>query len=300
MKLEELHQIHRRHLLSMRRSPRTVEFYEQGMLALTRYLDSQGTPPDTDHVSRLTLQELQLALRERGLSPGGEHAILRAIRGAFRWAIEEELITVDPTRKLRMPALPQERPPTVQPEEIRAALKLVAAMDQPLRNRALLLVMLDCGLRMGEIIQLRVEDVDLAAGMVTVRAETAKREKERRVPIGIKASRAVAAYERRERDPVFPHVGELFLNRSGEPMTAGGIHHLMVKVAKGIGVPRSHVAPHAWRRAFAVGMLRGGANLFELQQMMGHTTLEMTRKYVKLLPDDLQRVHLRASPADRL
>lgn len=300
MDLMELHRMHARHLYALRRSENTVRFYYYGIQELARHLEAQGTSPVTENVTRATILELQAALRERGISPGGEHGTLRAVRATFRWALGEELISTDPTKRISMPRLPKDPPPTAQPEEIRAALKAAATMEMPLRNKAILLVMLDCGLRLNEVIQLRVGDVDQKRGMVTVRGEVAKGGKPRVVPIGIRAARAVAAYERRERKPAFEHVEELFVSRIGAPLTHGAVHHLFVTLAKEIGVPRSHLSPHAWRRAFAVGMLRGGVNLFELQRMMGHSTLEMTRRYTQLLPDDLQRAHLRASPADHL
>lgn len=105
-------------------------------------------------------------------------------------------------------------------------------MEQPLRNTALLLTMLDTGMRLGEIIQLKGTDVDLERGMMTVRAETAKRKKARVIPLGVKAGRAIATYERRERRPVYTHIEELFLGRTGMPMMKGVIEHIMVTISQ--------------------------------------------------------------------
>lgn len=300
MYLDELHTMHRRHLLAMRRSIRTVRFYNDALVALKRYLAIEGIEPLTENIIRATIQGLQLSLRERGLNPGGEHAILRGLRGMFRWAVEEEILERDPMAKFRMPKLPRDLPPAIQPAEVELCLRHARRGINPLRDQAIMLVLLDCGLRRGELINLRVNDVDLQRGLVTIRADGAKGEKGRVVPIGVRAGRAVVAYERKERHAALPYIDHLFLNHAGEPMTPGGVTHLMVYAAKKMTLPRSHTAPHAWRRAFAIGMLRGGADVFSLQVMMGHTTLEMTRRYIRLLPDDLQRVHLRASPADRL
>jgi site-specific recombinase XerD len=183
---------------------------------------------------------------------------------------------------------------------VERCLKVATGMTQPMRNRAILLCLYDTGLRMGEVLQLRVGDVDLQAGMITVRAETAKRERSRVVPVGLRTAKALNRYERQERRPALPLVKELFLSRTGEPMTKGGLTHLLVKISGAADIPRANTAPHAWRRGFAVQYLRNGGDLFSLQQILGHTTLEMTRRYVKFLPDDLQRRHLRASPVDHL
>jgi integrase/recombinase XerD len=301
MLLSSLHAAHIRHLSSMRRSPATLIYYRYGLEPLTEFLKLKGLAADTDVITRAVLTEFQLWLREtRGLGPGGEHAVLRAIRATFRWALFEELIEKDPTLKIRMPTLPKERPPAVQPHEVAVCLKVAAELSQPLRNRALLLFLYDTGLRQGEVLQLEVDDLDLNTGQITVRGSTAKGGRGRTVPLGIKSARAIARYERHERKPALPMIRTLFLSRTGEPMTKGGLTHLLVKVAAAAGLPRDHVAPHAWRRGFAVGYLRNGGDMFSLQQILGHQTLDMTRRYVKYLPSDIQRQHLRASPADRL
>ncbi|GGK19540.1 tyrosine recombinase XerD [Deinococcus malanensis] len=301
MKLDTLHRMHARHLAALRRSPATIEFYRFALEPLEKFLHEQDLEPDADLVTRGLLQEFQLWLRtSRGLQPGGEHAVMRGLRATFRWAHEEELIARDPTAKLRLPTLPQEHPPAVQPDEVERCLRVATGMPQPLRNRALLLCLYDTGLRLGEVIALRVEDVNMETGLITVRAETAKRQKARVVPMGVKTAKAMNAYERKERRPVVPHVREMFLSRTGEPMTRGVLTHLMCKVASTAGLPRAHTAPHAWRHGFATQYLRNGGDMFSLQQIMGHTSLEMVRRYVRFLPDDLQNKHLRSSPVDHL
>lgn len=300
MNLDELHVMHRRHLLAMRRSHRTVSFYYQGIVALKKYLDTQGIDPQVHNVTRSVIQELQIHLRERGIQVGGEHAIMRALRATFKWAEEEEIINKSPMSKVKLPKLPRDLPPAIQPAEVELCLRYAKTGNNPLRDQAIMLTLLDCGLRQGELIALKVGDVDLQRGLVTVRPEGSKGENGRVVPIGIRAGKAVHAYIQKERRPALPFVDHLFLSRGGEPLTRWSLSHLMSYAGEKLGIPRSHTAPHAWRRAFAIGMLRGGSDVFSLQQMMGHSTLEMTRRYLRLLPDDLQRIHLRASPADRL
>ncbi|WP_188971662.1 tyrosine-type recombinase/integrase [Deinococcus aerolatus] len=301
MLLTDLHQMHVRHLAALRLSPATIAYYFYSLEPLLQFMEAQGLARDAELITLPLLREFQLWLRDtHGMKAGGEHAVLRGVRATLRWAAEEELLACDPTAKLRLPTLPHERPPAVQPDEVERCLKVAAGMTQPLRNRAILLCLYDTGLRMGEVLQLRVDDLNMTTGMITVRAETAKREKARVVPIGLKTSKALNAYERKERRAALPMVQQLFLGRTGEPMTKGGLTHLLVKISAAAEVPRSHTAPHAWRRGFAVGYLRGGGDIFSLQQILGHTTLEMTRRYVKFLPDDLQRRHSLASPVDNL
>ena len=158
----------------------------------------------------------------RGVKPGGQHAVLRGVRATLRWVAEEELLASDPTAKLLLPTLPHERPPAVQPDEVKRCLKVAAGMTQPLCNRAILLCLYDTGPRMGEVLQLRVDDLNMTTGMITVRAETAKREKARVAPMGLKTSKALNAYERKERRAALRMVQQLFLGGTGEPRLGAG------------------------------------------------------------------------------
>lgn len=300
MNLRELHQIHRRHLTAMRRSPETLRFYTAAVGRWAEFLTATGREDDPAQVMRADLQAFQLWLREQGLGAGGEHALLRGLRATFRWAQEEELIPTDPFKKLKMPSLPKETPPTVQPDEVAAMLKAARAGPQVLRDVAVLMTLFDTGLRMGELIGLRAGDVDMVSGRITVRPAVAKREKGRVVPVGIKTAKAIAAYERKARKPARSDLQTLFLSREGLPLTRSGLTQLTVRLGTVAGLPRSHVAPHAFRRGFAVQFLRSGGDLFALQHILGHSSLQMTKRYVSYLPDDLQRQHMLASPVDRL
>lgn len=300
MNLSDLHKMHRRHLLSLRRSEGTADYYRHAVTSLERYMLAEGLEPDPASVTKSLLQGFVLHLREKGLAPGGEHATMRGIRATFRWAYEEELIPNNPMARFKLATVPQVMPPAVTSEEARRALRAAKNTEHPLRDQAILLTLLDTGLRMSELLQLRLDDLDLERGLVKVRAETSKRKKERRVPLGIKSARAISVYERRERKPARPHVEELFLSRSGLPMGKSGLHNLMLRLAESADIPASHLSPHAWRRAFATMALTNGVDVFTLREMMGHATLEQTRVYLRLTDDDLQRAHLRASPADRL
>lgn len=285
----------------MRRAPQTVAFYRHSALQLGQYMQLQGQEPEVDLVTRQTIAGYREWLRvERGLKPGAEHAALRGLRGMFRWALSEELISVDPTARLRMPPLPRDQPPAMQPEHVEACLRVARQGRHPLRDAAIMLTLYDTGLRRSELIKLTTGDVDMMTGLITVRAENAKARTARSVPVGVKASRAITAYERRERQPAVPHIQQLFLTGHGTALTKDAVTYMLQSVGEKAGLERAQTAPHAWRRGFAVGLLRNGADLFTLQQILGHTTLEMSRRYVKYLPSDLQNAHLRASPADRL
>lgn len=301
MLLPQLCQMHTRSLQAARRSPATVTYYGYALEPLHNFLAERGHSGEIGEIDRHLLAEFQLWLRDaRGMAPGGEHGVLRGVRAVFRWAVAEELLDKNPTLRLAMPNIRHDPPPAVQPDEVNRCLKVAASMPRPARSRALMLTLYDTGVRQGELLALTVDSVNFDTGMITVNAETSKSRKRRVVPFGIRTGKALGRYIRVERRPCLPVIDRLFLNRSGEPMTPGGLAHLLLTIGAQAGLPRDHTAPHAWRRGMAVQYLRQGGDLFSLQQILGHTTLEMTRRYVRYLPDDLQREHMRASPVDRL
>lgn len=299
MQLKEAHEMHARHLRALRRSERTVGFYRQAVDDLERHMTAEGIPTALEKVTRGVLITCQAAMTARGLQDGAIAAYMRGLRGFFAWAVEEELLDRNPCRKLPVPSPTGDPPPAIQPHEVTACLKACQVMPQPYRNAAMLILLYDTGLRLGELCGLRVEDINLTTGMLVVRGETSKTGS-RAVPIGIKCARALMKYERHERQPALPTIGEFFLSRDGTPMSHSGVGQLLSRIAQEAGLPRDHVAPHAFRRGFAVQALRNGADLFSVQTILGHATLDQTRRYVRFLPADVQRTHLRVSPVDRL
>ncbi|MFD2608954.1 tyrosine-type recombinase/integrase [Deinococcus taklimakanensis] len=291
--------MHARHLRALRRSEQTVRFYRQAVDDLERHMEREGLTPTLEGVTRGVLITCQASMTERGLKDGAIAAYMRALKGFFAWALEEELIERNPMRKLPTPSPTSEPPAAIQPHEVQAVLRACRTSPQPWRDAALVTVLYDTGIRLGELCGLRVADIDVGTGMLTIRGETSKTSA-RSVPLGIRSARALSRYLARERKPALPTVEQVFLSRDGTPLTHSGVSQLLNRLARETGLPRDHVAPHAWRRGFAVQALRNGADLFTVQTILGHSTLEQTRRYVRYLPADVQKTHLRTSPADRL
>lgn len=297
MTVQELHRMHVRHLRALRRSEHTITFYEKAAGKLAAWMaETELTDPAL--LTRPDIISFQLWLRDAGLHEGGEHAILRGVRALLRFGADEELLSRDPFKRVRLPKLPPDPPPAAQPDEVARLLRAARDAGHPWRDRAMIMLAYDTGLRSAELVALKVSDVDLVNGMVHV--HRGKGGKPRSVPFGVRSGQAVAAYERRERKPARPMVDTLFLNREGLPLTRSGFAQMLERLAVAADIPRERVAPHALRRGFSVQLLRGGADVFSLQQMLGHTTLEMSRRYSRYLPDDLQRIHMQSSPGDRL
>ncbi|WP_034352880.1 tyrosine-type recombinase/integrase [Deinococcus phoenicis] len=286
------------HLRVKRRARTTLNFYGVTRRALDRYAaQTPGFPTFPTLISVTHLRAFVLWLEEQGLAAGGVHAHVRALKAFFGWAHREELLPRNPAQRLERPTLPNHRLPTVATEQVGQLLKAARATDQPLRDVALILTLFDTGVRLAEVIGLRVADLQPERGVFRV---IGKGNRERSVPVGVRAMTAVSTYMRRERKPRHAGVQHLFLNRSGQAMTRSCVSIRLCRLAEASGLPRAQVAPHAFRRGFAVEFLRNGGDVFTLQQILGHSSLEMTRRYVNFLDEDLKAAHLRFSPGDRL
>ncbi|ASN81415.1 tyrosine-type recombinase/integrase [Deinococcus ficus] len=285
------------HLRIKRRSPHTIGFYDVSKRTLLRYLAETAHAADTDSVTVMELRGFLMWLEGQGLGVGGIHAHARAVKAVFNWAYREEMLEKNPAKRLELPTLPRERQPTVTVETVQKLLKACKDVEQPLRDKAMVLMLFDTGLRVHELLGLTLDQLHFERGLVQVMG---KGQKERFVPIGSKTMSAVHAYIRRERRQKHAGIRALFLNRCGEGLTRAGVGIRLFKLAQASGIKREACAPHAFRRGFAVEFLRNGGDVFTLQQIMGHSSLDMTRRYVTFLDDDLKAAHLRFSPVDRL
>lgn len=297
MNLGELWQQFYFHLKAKRRSKATLTFYATTEHSFERFRASQGFPEAADALKVTHLRAFLRHLEAAGLAPGGVHAHARALRSLFNWAYREELLDANPVKRLEMPTVAKHRLPTVSGEQVQALLKLSKTQEQPYRDAALLLTLFDTGVRVQELVGLQLSDLRLDQGLLHV---FGKGNKERFVPIGTRATAAINLYLRRERHPAHAGVQHLFLGRSGQALTTSGVSIRLMKLTRLLDLPRSACAPHAFRRGFAVEFLRNGGDVFTLQQILGHSNLEMTRRYVTFLDDDLKAAHLRFSPGDRL
>lgn len=215
----------------------------------------------------------------------------------MNWAYREELLPSNPVQRLELPTLARVRLPTVDMQLAKQLLAVCKTRGQPLRDAALILTLFDTGVRVQELVSLClcIEDLLFERGLVRVMG---KGSKELFVPIGGRAMRAVSAYLRRERAPAHAGARQVFLGRSGLKLTKSGVTLRLLRLGERLDLPRSACSPHTFRRGFAVEYLRNGGDVFTLQQIMGHANLEMTRRYVTFLDDDLKTAHLRFSPAD--
>ena len=285
------------HLKVKRRSKTTLTYYGCTRRVLERFLEAQNLPTEAEQLTVTHLRNFLTWLDEKGLAAGGVHGHARAVRAVFNWACREELLSSSPARRLELPSLVKQRMPTMTAEAVKELLTVCKTFDQPLRETAVIMTLFDTGVRVQELLDLERADLLFERGLIRVMG---KGSKERFVPIGSRAMQALTAYQRRERRPSHEGVQRVFLSHHGLPLTKSGVGIKLLKLGKAIGLARSACSPHTFRRGFAVEFLRNGGDVFTLQQIMGHASLDMTRRYVSFLDEDLKTAHLRFSPGDRL
>ncbi len=222
--------------------------------------------------------------------------LISGIRAFFRYLIIEGIITEDPSTLLESPRVGMKLPEVLTTEEID---RIIAAIDLSLpeghRNRAMIETMYSCGLRVSELVNMKLTDMHRSEGFVTV---TGKGNKQRLVPIGSVALKEIDNYlETRSRLPVITDRNIIFLNRRGRRLTRVMIFTIIKKLADAAGI-RKKISPHTFRHSFATHLVEGGADLRAVQEMLGHESITTTEIYTHIdrsyLRDTLIMFHPRS------
>jgi integrase/recombinase XerD len=234
------------------------------------------------------------ALQSRGLAARSRARMLACLRGFFAFLVREGLLRDTPARDIRFPRLGQKLPHSLGREEV--AQLLTEIKDDPLVQRDLAMIELTyaTGLRVSELVGLKVSQVNLEAGYLTV---VGKGSKERAVPIGSYARDRLLAYLQEARPQLLkgrssPH---LFLNRNGRALTRRGFAKRLQLAVLRAGVD-AKVTPHVLRHAFATHLVERGADLRAVQMMLGHADISTTQIYTHVARDHLREVHKKYHP----
>jgi len=226
------------------------------------------------------------------------HGCGRAVRSFSTWVYEEGYLDDNVMQRLRLPKLPTTLPEPLNEQEIRLVLSTcLETTHERRRNFAIMMLFLDTGLRLDELVNLRLSRIDFPLGEMTV---TGKGSKERKVPVGSQAKKALLEYISKERrEPSNPMDADyLFISADGQRITHTAVAKVFQRVKEQAGVPKLH--PHVCRHTFSVRYLVNGRDAFSLQKILGHTTLEMTRKYVNMAFGEVKVKHRQFSPMDNL
>jgi site-specific recombinase XerD len=272
-------------------SPRTIRFYRLSLEPFVAWCDTQAAKLITDLTPDL-LRDFLIHLEGEGLNPGGRHAYYRSLRAFLRWYAEEfePLQWKNPMLKVKPPRVDVEPLAPVPMETVRAMLATCDDTFTGRRDRAIILFLLDSGVRAGELLALDLPDVDLLTGDVLIRKS--KSRKPRTVFIGRTARKALRAYLKLRED----YARAVFVTNQGERLKTAGLRQIMVRRSKRAKVPVPSL--HSFRRAFALAMKRAGVDLLSIARLLGHSDLSLLQRYIKQSADDLRDAHGKASPVD--
>jgi integrase/recombinase XerD len=263
-------------------------------------LMAAGEPlPEVDvKVADVTLDEIgaYLAHKKRlGLSAASIKLVVVAIKIFFRWLAFRGRIRKDPADVMSLPRIERYLPETLNELQIERLLEGVPDKSpRALRDRAILELLYASGLRVSELTNARLENIDLENGFIRV---TGKGNKTRIVPVGKKARKAIDAYLQRERPGLVRKKtgSEIFLNRRGGKLTTVRVWQIVKECAKLAGLSEN-VYPHLLRHSFATHLLGNGADLRVIQEMLGHADISTTQVYTHVDQNRLKAVHLKHHP----
>jgi integrase/recombinase XerD len=273
-------------------SPRTLAAYAADLARVRTQLDDAGhslRDADGGAISGVLVQ-----LSRQGLAARSQARLVSSLRGLFRHLHAERAIERDPMQLIASPKRAHKLPSLLQQREV---LALLAAPERNtprgLRDAAMLLTMYAAGLRVSELVGLRVADADLRGGFVTVLGKGGKR---RLVPLDRSACSAIEAYRQQVR-PLWARPTEpcLFLTSRRKPMTRQGFWKLIRAYGRAAGLSK-RLTPHVLRHSFATHLLQGGADLRAVQAMLGHADISTTQIYTHVTGDHVRAMHERCHP----
>ena len=279
-------------------SPNSISAYIHDIHMLTQYLEAAHIEKEPAEIELSDLQKFVQYISELGVTPRTQARVISGIKAFFSYIMFEEIIEVNPTALLEIPKIGKKLPVVLSVEEID---RLLAAIDlskpEGQRNKAMLETLYSCGLRVTELINLKISNVYPDLGFVRV---VGKGNKERLIPISPKALKEIDLYYQNRRR--LPNIDKrdgniVFLNRRGKRLTRVMIFTIVKDLANKIQLKKK-ISPHTLRHSFATHLVEGGADLRAVQEMLGHESILTTEIYTHLdseyLRDTIIRFHPRS------
>ena len=271
----------------------TLSAYRADLVGLSRWLDEQGTPINSARREHLLAF---LAWRvQQGTRPRSTARQLSSIRRFYRYLLREGRITEDPSTRIDMPKLGRPLPKSLTESEVEALLK-APVTDEPLgiRDRAMLELLYATGLRVSELVNLRLSQVNLRQGVVRV---LGKGDRERLVPMGEEAQSWIEKYMGKARLEILneQQTDYLFPTRRSDHMTRQAFWHIIKRYSQKADI-RTSLSPHTLRHAFATHLLNHGADLRVVQMLLGHSDVSTTQIYTHVARERLKDLHAQHHP----
>ena len=276
-------------------SDNSVEAYLHDIEKLTSYLSETDELKTPRQVTLKDLEKFIQWISELGMTPGSQARIISGLKSFFKYCLIEQIITVDPSCLLESPKLKRTLPDILHFNEIE---KIIGQLDlskpEGGRNKAMLETLYSSGLRVSELVNLRISCLFLDVGFIRV---IGKGDKERLVPIGSDAIKYINIYRNNIRVHIVVKPGNddiLFLNRRGSKLSRVMIFLIIKELARKAAINKT-ISPHTFRHSFATHLVEGGADLRAVQEMLGHESITTTEIYTHLdrefLRNTLQQFH---------
>ncbi|WP_260311309.1 site-specific tyrosine recombinase XerD [Roseivirga seohaensis] len=271
-------------------SENSVEAYVHDVVKLKQFLEISNLDITAQQVRVNHLQDFIAYINELGMSAHSQARIISGLKSFYKFMMYEGEIEIDPTALLEAPKLGRKLPDTLDIHEID---KILAAIDhskaEGMRNRAMLETLYSSGLRVTELISLKISNIHFEIGFLRI---LGKGNKERLVPIGREALKYINMYREEVRvhlDIKPGHESFLFLNRNGKQLTRQMVFIVIKDLVAKAGLQKI-VSPHTFRHSFATHLIEGGADLRAVQEMLGHESITTTEIYTHLDRDYLKQI----------
>lgn len=274
-------------------SPNTIEAYRNDLAHLEAFMMRNNLK--LENVTLEQLHTFDASLHEYGITPRSQARVLSGVRSFFRFLVLDGVVESDPTELLEWPSLPEHLPVVLTLEEIdRIEDSIDLSKAEGARNRAIIEVLFSCGLRVSELVNMKLSDLYLEDRVLLVRG---KGNKERLVPV---SNKAIADLKRWffDRNLMKIKPGEddyVFLNRRGAHLTRTMILIMVKRQAEEAGIKKT-ISPHTFRHSFATALLQGGADLRSIQAMLGHEKIDTTLVYTHISNEQLRKAILEHHP----
>ncbi|TDQ11673.1 site-specific tyrosine recombinase XerD [Pedobacter metabolipauper] len=271
-------------------SGNSIDAYLNDINKLFQYFESVNKSPHLKDITEADLKLFISWINELGMLPSTQARVISGLKSFFGFLLMEEIISEDPSKMLESPRLAKKLPDVLNIHEIE---DLMAAIDASkpdgMRNKAILEVLYGCGLRVSELLNLRISNVFYDNGYIKV---IGKGNKQRIVPIGMSALKFLKIYLEESRVHLDIKKGfedYIFLNQSGSQLSRISVFNLVKTLASKCGITKS-ISPHTFRHSFATHLIEGGADLRAVQEMLGHSSITTTEIYTHLDRDYLRGI----------
>jgi integrase/recombinase XerD len=309
---EPLMKLYQSGLKALNRSPKTIAWYLEILKRYFDFLSSKGLAKPIRELGTTELNAyilyLQQAtrwannphLKNKGqMSPYSVQGYVRAIKAFWSWLYNEGYVETNPLAIFKLPKVPKKLIPVLTIEQIK---KLFAALDRSTslgaRNYLILLLLLDTGVRISELVQIRMSDFDSLLGSVKV---TGKGSKERMVYVSRQSRKELVKYTKNTRAEICQATSEyLFPAKDGEHITINSVQQTIRRLVEKAGLHGVECHPHTFRHTFATMFLAKGGQTLVLKEILGHESIQTTEKYIHLQSQDLQKHHEMFSPLQDL